>query len=215
MKKIVFLLDKTNNWIEPYVNNFIYSSVDGKYKFTISYSYQECIGNEIVFILGNTKILDNRFTATNKLNLVVHESDLPNGKGFSPIQWQILSGINDIVFTLFEATANIDSGDIVLQKRVKFSGYELFDEIRDIQGKMTMEIIREFLTVYPKFDRKKQYGEESIFKRRSIEDDKLDVNKTIYEQFNHFRVSDNDRFPCWFDIDGHKYEVKIYKKNEE
>ena len=144
----------------------------------------------------------------------MHESDLPNGKGFSPIQWQILRGINDIVFTLFEATANIDSGDIVLQKRVKFSGYELFDEIRDIQGKMTMEIIREFLTVYPKFDRKKQYGEESIFKRRSIEDDKLDVNKTIYEQFNHFRVSDNDRFPCWFDIDGHKYEVKIYKKNE-
>jgi len=30
------------------------------------------------------------FKLKNKLNLVIHSSDLPKGKSFAPIQWQIL-----------------------------------------------------------------------------------------------------------------------------
>ena len=32
----------------------------------------------------------------NKNNIVVHASDLPKGRGFSPMSWQILEGKNKI-----------------------------------------------------------------------------------------------------------------------
>ena len=48
--------------------------------------------------------------ALHKNNLVIHASDLPQGKGWSPMPWQIAEGRNDIVFTLFEAVAGVDAG---------------------------------------------------------------------------------------------------------
>ena len=48
----------------------------------------------------------------NKYNLVVHESDLPEGKGWSPLTWQVIEGKRNIPITLFEANSLIDSGNI-------------------------------------------------------------------------------------------------------
>lgn len=213
--KIVFLLDKTNNWIKNYVDEFINSNKNEKFNFQISFNHQDVNNNDIVFILGYTKILDEDFLNLNKLNLVVHESDLPKGKGFSPVQWQILRGQNNIVFTLFEAKKELDSGDIFLQKHVSFSGYELFDKIREIQGKKTMELIGEFLDIYPAINKKAQLGEGTTFKRRKLSDDKLDINKSIKEQFNHLRIANNEEYPLWFEIDGNKYIIKIFEEENE
>jgi len=206
--KVAFLLDKSNNWVEPFVINYIKENND----YIITFEHSLVLNFDIVFILGYTKILDEKFLSSNKLNLVVHESDLPKGKGFSPVQWQILEGKKEILFTLFEASQNIDAGDIVLQRKVKFTGYELFDEIRDIQGKETIKLIDEFLNIYPHFLKSKQVGKETIYPRKKDKDDMLDINKSIKEQFNHFRIANNDEYPLWFEIDGHRYILKIYKE---
>jgi len=213
--KITFLLDKTNNWIEPYVENFINTYKSYKYDLKINFNHETVKSNEIVFILGYTKILDEKFLNSNKLNLVIHESALPKGKGFSPVQWQILNGQKEITFTLFEAKKELDSGDIFLQNNVLFSGYELFDEIRDIQGKKTMELIEIFLNSYPIINKRPQLGQDSVFQRRKLNDDKLDINKSIKEQFNHLRIANNDEYPLWFEIDGNKYTIKIFKEENE
>jgi len=47
------------------------------------------------------------------MNLVVHESDLPRGKGFAPVKWQILDGKKEIPVCLLETTEQVDSGDIL------------------------------------------------------------------------------------------------------
>ena len=215
MLKITFLLDKTNNWIESYMKEFINSCQGDKYDMQINFNHEEVKNNDIVFILGYTKILDEEFLNSNRWNLVVHESDLPKGKGFSPVQWQILNGQKEIIFTLFEAKKELDSGDIFLQKNVLFSGYELFDEIRDIQGKKTIELLTDFLDTYPIINKRAQVGEETIYKRRKLNDDKLDINKTIQEQFNHLRIANNDKYPLWFEINGHKYTIKISEEDNE
>ncbi len=217
MTDITFLLDKTNNWIEPFVKGFINTYKINKFNFNfkISFNHEKVKNNDIVFILGYTKILNELFLNSNILSLVVHESNLPEGKGFSPIQWQILNGQTEIVFTLFEAKKELDSGDIFFKKNVLFSGYELFDEIRNIQGKKTMELIQEFLDAYPVLNKEAQYGEGTVFKRRKSNDDKLNINKSIKEQFNHFRIANNDDYPLWFEIDSNKYIVKIYREDNE
>ena len=40
---------------------------------------------------------------------MIHESDLPHGKGWSPIQWQILEGSDSITITLLDAEDKVDS----------------------------------------------------------------------------------------------------------
>ena len=50
-------------------------------------------------------------------NLVVHASDLPNGKGWSPLTWQILNGKKKIHISLIEAEEKVDSGKIYMKMR--------------------------------------------------------------------------------------------------
>ena len=64
-----------------------------------------------------------------KHTLVIHESNLPHGKGWSPIQWQILDGVNSIVITLLDAIDNVDFGDIWTKRIVELKEHELADEI--------------------------------------------------------------------------------------
>ncbi|HGG0417971.1 TPA: hypothetical protein ACJFE8_002771 [Clostridium sporogenes] len=42
---------------------------------------------------------------------------------------------------------------------------------------------------------------------------KLDINKTIKEQFNLLRVADNEKYPAYFMFNNKKYIVRIYKEN--
>lgn len=80
---------------------------------------------DIVFILGYTKILNSEFLQCNRLNLVIHESALPRGKGFAPTQWQILEGKNHIPVCLCEAIEKVDAGDIFLRGTTELNGLEL------------------------------------------------------------------------------------------
>ncbi|QWE28989.1 formyltransferase family protein [Polynucleobacter sp. AM-7D1] len=208
--KVTFLLDKNNNWIESYISNLCTEISPHKYEVAITHNHDLVEHQDIVFILGYTRVLNAEFLAKNRFNLVVHESDLPRGKGFSPVQWQILEGSNSIPICLFEATSELDSGDIVLMDKFELTGYELYDEIREKQASATTKLITKFLFEYPIFSRLKQVGQQTFYSRRSLIDGKLDINKNIKEQFNLLRVANNENWPSFFIIDGKKYFLKIY-----
>ena len=101
------------------------------YTFSYLFDADEVCGFDVVFLLGYTALLSNDFLQRNSLNLVVHESALPKGKGFAPIQWQLLEGCTEITVSLIEAAEKFDSGDIFHQLKIVFDGTELYDEIRE------------------------------------------------------------------------------------
>ena len=68
----------------------------------------------LVFILSYFNLIENKFLIRNAHNLVVHESDLPRGRGWSPFFWQILEGKYEIPVVLFEAGKGIDDAGIYL-----------------------------------------------------------------------------------------------------
>ena len=210
--KIAFLFDDKNDWISKYIVGCKkIESNSSKYSFKYYFSTKGVTPNDVIFILGYTKILNEDFLSKNKLNLVVHESALPKGKGFSPVQWQILEGKNTITVSLIEAICDLDAGDILFTSKIELDGYELFGEIRKKQADATISLITAFLQKYPDYNRKEQVGKETIYHRRRENDDQLDPDKTIREQFNHFRIANNDDYPLFFKIDGHKYFLKIHK----
>ena len=135
--RVAFLFDKNNDWIFNFYKKYNFNLDNFSiYNF---FDSDEIEGFDIVFIIGFTRILSTQFLQKNRLNLVVHESDLPKGKGFSPIQWQLLEGKSEIKITLIEATSRVDSGDIFLQNQIQFKGTELYDEIREIQANGTFQ----------------------------------------------------------------------------
>ncbi|MFZ5589814.1 MAG: methionyl-tRNA formyltransferase [Pseudomonadota bacterium] len=156
--------------------------------------------------------MDAATRACYRHNLVVHASDLPKGKGWSPASWQILAGAGRIPVTLFEAVDAVDAGPIYLQEWLDLDGTELLDEWRGMLAKATINLVRSFVAQYPdvlKFARE-QLGEPSFYPRRRDKDSELTPTKTLAEQFNHLRIVDNERYPAFFRYKGREYVIKVY-----
>jgi methionyl-tRNA formyltransferase len=208
--QVTFLLDPTNNWIEEMLRNeHRIQEIDG-YFFKIEHDHTKVADQDVVFILGYTRILDRSFLDLNHINLVVHESDLPEGKGFSPVQWQILEGKNAIPICLIEAGDKVDTGDIILKSTFTVSPTDLYDEIRLKQAKASFDLMFNFLVLYPDFQRESQSGKSSFYNRRTQLDGELDIDKSIREQFDLLRIGNNEDWPSFFFINGEKFVVKIY-----
>ncbi len=211
--KITFLLDKNNDWIQKSIKKTFLNN-QNKYFFSIKKNYKKVINQDIVFILSYTKILPKSFLKKNKLNLVIHASNLPKGKGFAPIQWQILDNKNKIKVCLIEAALKVDSGPILEENYLKFKGNELNDEIREMQSNISIKIIKKFLKKYPKVKKKSQIGKSSYYKRRYPLDSLLNINKSIKKNFNLLRIVDNEKYPAFFTFKKKKYIIKIFKINK-
>ena len=166
----------------------------------------------LCFCLSFSQLVPPLIRQQFKHTLVVHESDLPAGKGWSPLSWQILEGKNRIPITLIEAADEVDSGLIYAQRWVDFEGHELVDELREGQARATKEICQWFVDRYPESlsEAREQQGRESFYARRRPKDSQLDPNKTIAEQFNILRVVDSERYPAFFDLNGNRFYLKIW-----
>ena len=209
MIKVAFLLDRCNDWLVEHFPEYFHVSTE--LDIHKLYDEKEVRGFDIVFVLGYTKLLRGEILKANNLLLVVHESDLPKGRGFAPVQWQILEGFNSITVCLLRIFDEADTGDVCEKMTLSLSGTELYDEIRMKQAKITFKLIEKFLKKYPNINFTKQKGEPTIYKRRTPSDSKLDVDKTIREQFNLLRISNNKEWPAFFEISGQTYQLKIEK----
>jgi UDP-2,4-diacetamido-2,4,6-trideoxy-beta-L-altropyranose hydrolase len=172
---------------------------------------------DCVFFLGCGQIATGDVLARNTHNLVVHESALPRGKGWSPLTWQILDGESVISITLFEAALGVDSGDIYLTDTMLFDGTELVEELRNIQAEKTIFLCKKFISNYPEIISyaKPQKGESTYYPRRTMESSELEPDKTLGEQFNLLRVVDNDNYPAFIKMNGKKYILKIERVKEK
>ncbi|WP_457601072.1 formyltransferase family protein [Hydrogenivirga sp.] len=168
---------------------------------------------DVLFILSYFKKVPQDVLNKNKYNLVVHESDLPKGRGWSPLFWQILEGRNRIPIVLIEASEEIDAGDIYIKDYVELTGSELHDEIRRIQAEKTIELCIRFLRNYKNIKPMKQIGEPTYYRRRTPTDSELNIDKSIKEQFNLLRIVNNEEYPAFFRINGIKYILKIYRED--
>lgn len=210
MKKILIVTDK-GSWLEAHLSFFKAEFDALGFDCQIVFDYDDMLPASVVFFLSCTKICPKDKLEQNDLNLVVHASDLPRGKGFAPVSWQVLDGSNEITFSLLQAAESVDSGVIYLSKKVKLEGHELCDELRTIQANICYELCRDFLLLETIPIGQKQVGTSTYFKRRYPRDSELNINKSIKEQFNLLRIVDNERYPAFFVMNNIRYELKISK----
>lgn len=195
----------------PYAKRLQTELTDCGHQCVMVHSHRELEKGDVAFFLSCERIVPQESRAKHCNNLVVHESALPQGKGWSPLTWQILEGKNRIPVTLFEAAEKVDAGKVFAQTFLDFDGHELIDEMRIKLGNKIIEMCLAFVHSYPNVEGTEQSGPESFYPRRGPKDSQLDPNVSIESQFNLLRIVDNNRYPAHFYHLGKKYLVKIEK----
>jgi len=143
--------------------------------------------------------------------IVFHMTDLPYGRGGSPLQNLIVNGYKKTKISAIEVIEGIDEGPIYLKTNLSLKGSarEIFTRSSDKIFKMICQIIDKNLIAIP------QKGEPVLFKRRNPEQSnisKLDKLDLIYD---YIRMLDCEGYPnAYLELNGLKYEFTNVKKNK-
>ena len=205
------------SWINDFIPKWILIWQRYGYKVNWLHDVSFLPKGETCFFLGCSEIVNSKSRCQHKYNLVVHESDLPKGRGWSPLTWQVLEGSQTVVVSLIEAAELVDAGDIYSQTEIELQGNELVEEIRLKQANATFKLCDDFITGLPHTaDNKRiQNGSPSYYTRRTTKDSELNVNIPLADQFDLLRVCDNERYPAWFSYKGRKFVLRIDQLEEE
>ncbi len=211
--RIMILSDKTS-CIIPYIDDLVEEWQTAGHECFVAYTVDDAIPADFCFCLSFGELISADVRNQYRHTLVVHESSLPKGRGWSPMSWQILEGKNNIPITLFEAVDKVDAGKIYLQEWIKLEGTELASKWRILQAEATLRLCRKFISGYPNILNKaqSQKGEPTFYPRRRPEDSLLDPDKTLAEQFNLLRIVDNERYPAYFNLNGDAFILNIKSK---
>lgn len=75
----------------------------------------------------------------------IHGSLLPNYRGAAPIQWAVYNGDQESGLTIMKMAEGMDTGDILLQKRIRLdpeeTGGSLFDRLSQMSGPLIVEAL--------------------------------------------------------------------------
>jgi len=211
----VTLFTDSGSWIAPWVRLLTEEITASGDDARIVENYAAAPEGDVAFFLGCTRLAPADLLSRHRRNLVVHESALPEGRGFAPVAWQILDGAARIPVRLIEAIDGpADSGPIVLSDEMRFEGTELFDEIRRSQGAMTVTLCRRFLDApFPTAGRP-QEGAPTTYRRRTPADSELDPQRSLAEQFDLLRTVDDRTHPAFFRYRGARYRLSIHREEE-
>ena len=212
---IQLLVDNVNSWFVPYGVSLNKILREMGHKSELLHDHANVRDGDVLLILSCEKIVREHTLNKSKLNLVVHGSDLPEGRGWSPLTWEILAGRSRFCLSLIEASNKVDAGNVIRKSYFELKGTELNDELKSIQGHEIIKIILEFVRAYPDYKAIPQEGVPTYYPRRTATDSLLDVDKTIREQFNLLRVVDNEKYPAFFTMNGEKYILKIERSSNQ
>lgn len=166
-------------------------------------------GGDILFLVSCHEIIGAPLRERYRNVLVLHASDLPNGKGMSPHVWQVLEGATEIVVTLLEAANALDAGDIWHQARVEIPPTALHDEIHDRLFEAELALMSWALDNHASVKPRPQLGVSSYYCRRTPQDSCIDPQTTLQQAFNQLRIADPDRYPAFFEHLGVKFKIRI------
>jgi UDP-2,4-diacetamido-2,4,6-trideoxy-beta-L-altropyranose hydrolase len=209
---IAILSDRTS-WINHWLPEMISGWLAAGHRVLWAHDMGALQAADFCFILSFSKIVPASVRARYRHNLVVHESDLPQGKGWSPLTWQILEGKNKIPVTLIEAEDSVDSGVIYAQEWIEFEGHELIDELRKGQAKMTIKVCDHFVENFPFLlsTARIQTGQECFYPRRGPNDSFIDPEKSISSLFANLRVADYEHYPSYFSKYNQTFKICLEK----
>ncbi len=126
--------------------------------------------------------------------VVFHMSDLPFGRGGSPLQNLIVRGITETRLCALRCVKQIDAGPVYLRRPMSLFGsaQEIYLRATDLIEEMIVDMLATQPAAVP------QVGEAVVFKRRKPEEGDLAGLASLQELHNFIRMLDADGYPPAF-----------------
>lgn len=127
--------------------------------------------------------------------IVFHMTDLPFGRGGSPLQNLIIRGFRETKISAIQVSKELDSGPIYMQSMLSLEG-SAEDIFKRASRIIFEEMIPKFLT--KKLVPKEQSGEVTVFKRRSPKESELQEDMDLCMIYDYIRMLDAEGYPNAF-----------------
>ena len=126
--------------------------------------------------------------------VIFHMTDLPYGRGGSPLQNLIIRGHRDTMISAIQCVKAFDAGPIYLKKPLSLDGNakDIFTRASHVIEEMILQI----LNINPQPVAQK--GKVVNFTRRKPEDGNLRSAGSLDEVYNYIRMLDVDGYPSAF-----------------
>jgi methionyl-tRNA formyltransferase len=195
-------------WVERHSRNHEIELIQKK---------SELSGGDLLFLISCSEIITAQDRTRYGISLVLHASDLPKGRGWSPYIWEIAAGASHITLCLLEALDKVDTGRVWKKMQIAIPSDFLCNEINHLLFNAEIELMDFALSSYRTIQPQEQSADvlPTYYRMRTPQDSRIDPQKTIAEQFDLMRVADPTRFPTFFEYRGHRYTIKLEKVNDE
>ena len=126
--------------------------------------------------------------------VIFHMTDLPFGRGGTPLQNLISRGVTDTKVSALRCTKDIDAGPIYLKHDLSLHGsaQQIFERTSVIIEEMICEMVKGDIEPVD------QVGDPVIFTRRSSEEGNLARSQNLMEAYDLIRMLDADGYPHAF-----------------
>lgn len=124
--------------------------------------------------------------------VVFHMTDLPYGRGGSPLQNLIVRGHKETKISAIKVTSTIDGGPVYMKKPLTLEGsaQEIFVRCSDvIFGEMIPKFLEEQLVPV------EQTGAPVLFKRRTEKDGEITSDMELDKIYDYIRMLDAEGYP--------------------
>jgi methionyl-tRNA formyltransferase len=126
--------------------------------------------------------------------VVFHMTDLPYGRGGSPLQNLIARGHTETVMSAIRVVEETDAGPVYMKRPLSLTGSA--QDIYERATRLSLEMIADIMRDSP--EPQPQVGEPVQFTRRRPEESELPADISLEEAFDHIRMLDAEGYPHAF-----------------
>lgn len=196
--KITYIILSEKSWNQDLVRNLSYKSNQINWVFInkrsdFNIGNLDSINPVKIFIPHWSYIIPDEIFEKYEC-VVFHMTDLPFGRGGSPLQNLIVLGKEETKISALKVVKELDAGPIYLKNKLSLNGTadEIFIRANSIIELMIIEIVNKELEPY------EQKGVVVHFKRRKPKDSNIINLKNIKDIYNHIRMLDAEGYPKAF-----------------
>lgn len=214
--KITVLCSDSAHPVNSHLQKWIKENI-ANHTIELVRSRSELTNGDFLFLVSCSEIIKSQHREKYEHTLVLHASDLPQGRGWSPHVWEIVNGGESVTLSLLEAEDKVDTGRLWLKRLIPVSKIALWLEVNQMLFQAEIDLMKEAVERYSEIEPYPQRldVEPTYYQRRTPADSELDPQKTIAEQFDLMRMCDPQRYPAWCEILGQKYKVILEKLDHE
>jgi methionyl-tRNA formyltransferase len=213
---ITILCSDVAHPVNTYLNTWV-DELCGHHRVSIVRTREELTSGDFLFLVSCAEIIKKEHRENYRHALVLHASDLPKGRGWSPHVWEITQGGEAITLSLLEAEDKVDTGLIWLKQNIPIDKTMLWDEVNELLFEAEIELMNE---VVERNNQIKPFQQDPDIKptyhrKRTPEDSRVDPESSIADQFDLIRMCDPYRYPAWVELHGQKYKLVLEKLDNE